>query len=99
MIVEVFDVRQCSEEQPKILNKFNKRIDPDLQFYYWSGANERFSEFKLPSFNQPPGKGITERLDRIIISCRGDLGVFVSDRASMPQEHNITEPPWNCLQL
>lgn len=77
MIWEVFDVTQFNDEQAKILNEFNKRIDPDLQFYYWSGANERFSEFELPSsFNQLSGKGITER---IIISRRGDPGVFVSD--------------------
>ena len=90
MIGEVFDVKQFNDEQPKILHEFNKRIDPDLQFYYWSGANERFSEFELPSFNQPSGKGITERLDRIIISRRGDPGVFVSDRAAMPQRGQLT---------
>jgi len=68
MIGDVFDAKQLNDEQAKILNEFNKRIDPDLQFYYWSGANERLSEFEPPSFNEPSGEGITERLDRIVIS-------------------------------
>ena len=68
MIGDVFDVVQFIDEQPKILVEFNKTIDPELQFYYWSGANELFSELELPSFDEPSGKGITERLDRIIIS-------------------------------
>ena len=59
MIGDAFDLKQFIDEQPKILNEFNKRIDPELQFYYWSGANERFSEFELPSFNEPSGEGVT----------------------------------------
>ena len=90
MVGAAFDVKQFTDEQRKILNEFNKRIDPDLSFFYWTGANERFSEFELPSFNQPSGEGITERLDRIVISRRGDPGVFVSDRASMPQTGQLT---------
>lgn len=61
-----------------------------IYLFYWTGANERFSEFELPSFNQPSGQGITERLDRIVISRRGDPGVFVPDRASMPQTGQLT---------
>ena len=90
MVGEAFDIKQFTDEQPKILNEFNKRIDPALPFFYWTGANERFSEFELPSFNQPSGEGITERLDRIVISRRGDPGVFVSDRASLPQTGQLT---------
>ena len=90
MVGEAFDVKQFTDEQPKILNEFNKCIDPDLSFFNWTGANKRFSEFELPSFNQPSGEGITERLDRIVISPRGDPGVFVSDRASMPQTGQLT---------
>lgn len=90
MVGEAFDVKQFTDEQPKILNEFNKRIDPDLSFFYWTGANERFSEFELPSFNQPSGEGITERLEIIFISHGGDLGVFISERASMPQTGQLT---------
>lgn len=33
MVGEAFDVKQFTDEQPKILNEFNKRIDPDLSFF------------------------------------------------------------------
>ena len=77
MVGEAFDVKQFTDEQPKTLTEFKQCVDPDLSFFYWTGANERFSEFELPSFSQPAGKGITERLDKIVISRRGDPGVFV----------------------
>lgn len=90
MLGEVFDVKEFSDAQPKILNEFKKRTDPELKFYYWTGANERFRDFELPSFNQPTGEDITERLDRINISRRGDPGVFVANRASLPQRGQLT---------
>lgn len=90
MLGEVFDVKEFTDAQPKILDEFKKRIDPELKFYYWTGANERFRDFELPSFNQPTGEGITERLDRINISRRGDPGVFVANRASLPQRGQLT---------
>ena len=34
MVGEAFDMKQFTDEQPKILNEFNKRIDPDLSFFY-----------------------------------------------------------------
>lgn len=34
MVGEVFDVKQFTDKQPKILNEFNKRIDPDLSFFF-----------------------------------------------------------------
>lgn len=60
------------------MNEFNKRIDPDLPFYYWIGVNEHFHLKALPSFNDPSPAGI-ERLDRVIISRRADPGVFVAN--------------------
>jgi hypothetical protein len=85
-----FDLKQVFSELPKILNEFRKRIDKDLPFYYWTGSKTRFREFDLPSFNQPSGPGIIERLDKVCISRRGDPGVFVSDRASLPQKGQLT---------
>ena len=55
MLGNIFDVKQFLEAQPKILNEFSKRIDPDLQHYYWTGAKEHYSEFALSSFNKPSG--------------------------------------------
>jgi hypothetical protein len=86
----IFDLKQFYDELPKILNEFTKRIDPELPFFYWTGANARFRNFALPSFNVPSGPDIMERLDRIIISRRGDPGVFVSNRASLPQRGQLT---------
>ena len=33
MVGEAFDVKQFTDEQLKILNKFVKRIDPELSFF------------------------------------------------------------------
>lgn len=85
---EVFDHKEFLDQQPKILNEFNKKIDPDLQFHYWTGHRHRYSTIPLPSFNEP--SGITERLDRIRISRRSDPGVFVANRASLPQRNSLT---------
>ena len=90
MLGELFDIKQFLDAQPKILNEFKKRIDPDLGFFYWTGAKERYTEFQLPSFNVPSGDGITERLDRISLSRRGDPGVFVANRASLPRRRQLT---------
>ena len=38
---EIFDVKQFLDAQPKILSELTKRNDPDLEFFYWTGANER----------------------------------------------------------
>ena len=90
MLGDIFDVKQFLDAQPKILSEFKKRIDPDLEFFYWTGANERYRDFELPSFNQPSGEGIIERLDRISLSGRGDPGVFVANRASLPKRGQLT---------
>ena len=90
MLGNIFDVKQFLEAQLKILNEFSKRIDPDLRYYYWTGAKERYSEFALPSFNKPSGDGIAERLDNVRLSRRGDPGVFVANRASLPQKGQLT---------
>lgn len=90
MLGNIFDLKKFHETQPKILNKFNKRINPNIQFYYWTGAKERYTEFELPSFNEPSQHGGQERLDKVKISRRGDPGVFVANRASLPQKGQLT---------
>lgn len=86
----IFDHKTFKEQFPKIMNEFNKRIDPDLPFYYWTGVNERYHLKALPSFNQPSQCGL-ERLDRIVFSRRADPGLFVANRASMPQHGSLTK--------
>ena len=90
MLGNIFDLKEFHDSQPKILNEITKRINPDLKFYYWTGVKERYREFELPSFNKPSGDGILERLDQVHISKRGDPGVFVANRASLPQKGELT---------
>ena len=86
----VFDLKQFYDECPKILNEFRKQIDSDLPFFYWTGAKQRYTEFDLLSFNKPTAPGIVERLDKVKISRRGDPGVFVANRTSLPQKDQLT---------
>ena len=41
MLGPIFDIKQFNSQQPKILNEFRKRIDGDLEFFYWTGAKTR----------------------------------------------------------
>lgn len=34
---ENFDLEQFFDEFPKVMGEFAKKIDPDLQFLYWTG--------------------------------------------------------------
>ena len=71
MLGDIFDVKQFLDAQPKILSELMKRIDPDVEFFYWTGANERYRDFELPSFHEPSGEGIIER-DSIESVCHGE---------------------------
>jgi hypothetical protein len=90
MLGPIFDLKQFHSELPKILNEFSKRIDPDLPYFYWTGAKQRYRDFELPNFNKASGQGIVERLERVNLSRRGDPGVFVANRASLPQRGQLT---------
>lgn len=85
----IFDHKTFNEQFPKIMYEFNKRIDPDNPFYYWTGVHERYHLKALPSFNDPSLFGI-ECLDRVNISRRADPGVFVANRAHFPQRGSLT---------
>jgi hypothetical protein len=89
MLGPVFDLKQFYDESRKILNEYSKRIDSELPFFYWSGKNERYRDFELPSFNKPSGSGVIEMLDKLKVSRRGDPGVFVANRASLPQADSL----------
>ena len=90
MLGDIFVVKQFLDAQPKILIEVKKRIDPELEFYYWTRAKERYRDFELPSFNQPSGDSLIKRLDRMTLSKRGDPGIFVANRASLPQKVQLT---------
>ena len=73
-----------------LVNSRNELTQIWIFFFYWTGANERYRDFDLPSFNEPSGEGIIERLDRISLSRRGDPGVFVANRAFLSQRGQLT---------
>ena len=85
----VFDHKTFVDQLPKIQNEFKKRMDPDLPFYYCTQYKERCQTQPLPSFNKPSVGGI-ERLDKIPIARRSDPGVFVANRAHLPQKNTLT---------
>ncbi len=66
-----------------------------MPFFYWTGHKHRHTSELLPSFNVPSGK--EERLDCVNVSSRSDPGVFVANRASLPQRHSlITRASFHC---
>ena len=65
-----------------------RRATQSCLFFHYTGVNERFNTGCLPSFNQP--LGVTERLDMVQISRRADPGVFVANRAIIPQRGQLT---------
>ena len=45
---------------------------------------------ELLSFNEPSGKGVTERLDKVHLSRRSDPGVFEANKPSIQQKGQLT---------
>ena len=84
-----FDLKEFFDEFPKVMSEFEKRIDPDLLFFYWTAHQTRYRAYSLPSFNEPSAGGV-ERLDKVRFSTRGDPGVFVANRAFLPQRNQLT---------
>ena len=85
----IFDEKAFHDAFPKVMLEYTKKCDPDLPFYHYTGVNERFHSGCVPSFNQPSANR-EERLDRVTISRRADPGVFVANRAVIPQRGQLT---------
>jgi len=64
------DLKEFFDEFPKVMSEFEKRIDPDLPFVYWTGHQNCYRAFALPSFDEPSA-GCVERLDKVRFSRRG----------------------------
>lgn len=58
--------------------EYEKRIDPQLPYYYYTSAHDRFYEGDRPSFNEPKQQTREVRLPRRELSC------FTSGRATLP---------------
>ena len=48
-----FTLRQATNNWRKVCIEFNKRLDPDLPFYYHTSSHDRFYEGVRPSFDLP----------------------------------------------
>lgn len=89
-----FTLKQVKYAWRKICVEFEKRLDPDLPFYYFTSQHDRFYEGERPSFNEP-----SQKPKRDSRQPRREMGsVFSSGRVSVPvrgslhtraQFHNI----------
>ena len=78
-----FTVKQVQLEFRKMSMEFMKRMDPDLQFFYFTSAHDRFYEGSLPDFDQPREKKSSHNPRHLRAPCRDNLGSLVTGRASM----------------
>lgn len=85
----IFDEKAFHDVFPKVISEYTKKCDPDLPFYYYTGSNDCYNDGSLASFNVPSSTG-EERLDRVCISRRADPGVFVANRAVIPQRGQLS---------
>ena len=69
----------------KVALEFEKRLDPDLPFYYHTSTHTWFSEGLLPDFNQQSMKRKGRRLPR-----RELPQAFSVRRATVPVHDNLT---------
>ena len=77
-----YDVKAIQNRWRVLCNEFSKRIDPDLQFYYYTSDKSRYRIHDLPSFDTPTPDG-RSRLD-FLRPRREDLGQMVVARKTMP---------------
>ena len=79
-----FTVKQVQFEFRKLCLEFTKRLDPDLSFYYFTSAHDRFQEGPLPDFDQPrPREKSTRNPRHMRVPRRDQLSTLVPGRTSM----------------
>ena len=78
-----WDVQEMKKQpnDPADFAKYLYQPEKDDETKSDTGKKEQYRDFDLPSFNEPTGEGVTERLDKVKLSRRGDPGVFVANRA------------------
>lgn len=84
-----FTLKQAQFAWRKVCLEFQKRIDDDLPFYYFTSSHDRFFEGTRPSFNKPPKKATSRRLPRTEQAHTS----FVSGRATLPVRGTLTVRP------
>ena len=82
-----FTTKQVKFGFRKVALEFEKRLDPDLPFFYHTSSHTRFSEGQLPAFNQPSTKPKRKgkRLPR-----RELPQAFSARRATLPVHGSLT---------
>ena len=84
----VITLKQAQFAWRKVCLEFQKRIDCDLPFYYFTSAHDRFYEGARPSFDEPSKKVKKKRLPR------AEQAVSVSSgRATLPVRGTLTIRP------
>ena len=74
-----FTVREAKRTWRKTCIEFAKRMDPDIGFYYFTSAHDRFYEGERPHFDERPHKVKKQRIRR------RELGSsLVFGRATLP---------------
>jgi len=76
-----FRLTTVMQEWRKICVEFDKRLDPQLPFYYYTSDHDRYYEGDRPSFNKPSGQ--PSRLETLRPARRELTSTFVSGRVSL----------------
>ena len=74
----------------KICAEFNKRLDPNLPFYYHTSTHTRYYEGPLPEFSEP-GKKTSRKNKRV--PRREQPAAFAPRRATMPVRGSLSVRP------
>ena len=83
-----FTLKQAQFGWRKVCLEFQKRIDADLPFYYFTSAHDCFYEGVRPSFNEPSKRTKKQRLPQ------GEQAVSIcSGRATLPVRGTLTIRP------
>ena len=86
-----FTLKHVQTEWRKICVEFNKRLSPDLPFYYYTSDHDRFYEGERPDFNKPSHE--KSRLEMMRPTRRELTSAFVSGRISLPVRGSISVRP------
>ena len=85
-----FTLKQVQFAWRKICLEYQKRINDDLPFYYFTSSHDRFYEGPRSSFNMSPKKKKTKRLPK---AEQIQATSLISGRASFPVRGTLTTRP------
>ena len=68
--------------------EFNKRLNPDLPYFYHTSAHTRFTEGAQPSFNVP---SLKPKRKHSRVPTRERPAAFVTRRATMPVHGSMSD--------